>query len=145
MSHLAEEFFAELTYSTIQRDAAWMEYEEEMEDFSFLQYIDESLIGEATVFLCGYIPQLDMELAIIGVSQEGKGYFYCKVREEDQKLRTSEFVLSDRKKDFAVNMLMYTATTQIMQRENEKAYHKLAAEYAQSKSRCGGCTKCNPA
>lgn len=144
MIHLTEEFFTELTYMTIQKDAAWMEFEEEMEDFSLLSYIDDALIKEATVFLCGYIPQLDMELAIIGASGEGKGYFFCKVREEGNELRTDEFVLSDRKEDFAANMLMYTATTQIMQRENEKAYHNLAQEYAQSKSGCGGCTKCKP-
>lgn len=143
MRHLPNELFTELTYATIQRDAMWMEFEEEMEDFSLLASIDEELAKEAQVFLCGYFPALNMEMAILAFDG-GKGLFYSVVRDGQSIPQLEEFLLSDRKDDFPVDMLMYAATTQIMLRENEKAYRSVVAELTQAKSPCSGCSGCGP-
>lgn len=140
MRHLPNELFAEFTYATIQKDAVWMEFEEEMEDFSLLEMMDPTFVENATLFLCGYFSELDMEMAIVANDDEHKGFFYYKPRVEGAAMQTEEFALSDRNEDFPINMLVYAATTQIMMRENEKAYRQVATELAQSKSSCAGCS-----
>ena len=65
MNELPMEFIKDLTLMTIQKEARWMEYDNEMEDFRLQKYLDEEIIPELYLFLCGYIPKLDMELSIL--------------------------------------------------------------------------------
>lgn len=142
MNTLPKELYAELTYMTIQKEARWMEYEEDMEDFLLAQQIRSGQAKQATVCLCGYIPQLAMELSILAFTDLGKGIFYSVRREGEQTVLSQEFDLSDYQQDFEVNMLMYAATTQIIMRNSDEAYHNLAKELAEAKSSCSGCSGC---
>lgn len=142
MRRLPNEFFTELTYATIQKDAMWMEYEEQMEDFSLNQYIDYDVVSNSDVFLCGYFPALNMEMAIIGLQDGDQGLFYHVIRDGSSVPQVEAFSLADRKEDFPVDMLMYAATTQIRLRQNEQSYRDVVAELAQSRSGCGSCSGC---
>ena len=138
---LPKEAIAEMTLLTIQNMARWMEYEEGMEDFSLLEQIDPQMAENATVFLCGYIPELEMELAIVADAEKNRGEFYSVYRKEDAEPVCCVFDLQDYQTQFEPNMLMYAATTQIMMRNQEEAYHKVTKELAESKS-CKGCSGC---
>ncbi len=137
MRHLPNELFAEFTYSTIQKDIVWMEYSDEMEDFSLLQEMDPTFVENATLFLCGYFAGLDMEMGIVANDDEQRGFFYYKPRTEGATIQSEAFALSDLNEDFPINMLIYAATTQIMMRTQEQSFREL-----QSKSGCAGCSGC---
>lgn len=140
---MPKEAYAEITFLTIQNEARWMEFEEDMEGFSLLKEIPEDTIQQASVFLCGYLPVLEMEMAILGIPEMGKGIFFSKkIGETAEHTVGQEFSIQDYQKDFELNMLMYAATTQIMMRNNEEAYHNLAAQLTEAKGGCSGCHGC---
>ena len=144
MRTLPNELFTELTYATIQKDAMWMEYDPEMQDFSLIEYIEEDIVKNANVFLCGYFPVLKMEMAMISIGKE-QGLFYSIIRDGKSKAQSEEFKISDRKDDFCICMLMYAASNQIVLREQEQSYRNVVAELTQAKSAgCAGCSGCVP-
>ena len=142
MTQLPMEFFKELTLMTIQKECRWMEYQENMDDFQLQRYFDDSILGELSLFLCGYIPEMDMELAIQVFEEDRKGIFYSAIRDQ-KKMRQEEFSMADFQADFEMNMLVYAANTQILQREMEESYHNMAKQLAESKSPCAGCSGCH--
>ena len=142
MNQLPMEFFKELTLMTIQKEARWMEFEEDMEDFQLMGYLDESIIGELSLFLCGYVPGMDMELSIQVFEEDRHGIFSSLLREKGQ-MRQQEFSMADFQKDFELNMLVYTANTQILQREMESSYREVVQQLSESKSGCAGCSGCH--
>ena len=139
---LPMEFFRELTLMTIQKEARWMEYEEGMEDFELQQYLDDSIIEELSLFLCGYIPKLDMELAIQVFEEDRKGIFSSIMRGKGG-MKQQEFSMADFQEDFEMNMLVYAANTQILNREMEGSYHKVMEQLMEAKSGCAGCSGCH--
>lgn len=144
MHTLPIEFFKELILMTIQKEARWMEWDGEMEDFQLTQYLDESIIEELSLFLCGYIPQLDMELAIQVFEEDRRGIFTSVIRETEDA-RRQEFSMADFQEDFVMNMLVYAANSQILQREMEDSYYKVTQQLMEAKSSgCAGCKGCQP-
>lgn len=142
MKELPMEFFKELTLMTIQKEARWMEYEEDMDDFQLQRYLDDSIIGELSLYLCGYVPEMDMELAIQVFESDRKGIFSSAIRDQGQ-MRQQEFSMADFNANFEMNMLVYAANTQILQREMEESYRNVAKQLAESKSGCAGCSGCH--
>ena len=141
MTKLPMDFIKELTLMTIQREARWMEYDEEMEDFQLQKYLDETVLPELSLFLCGYIPDLDMELSIQIFEEDRRGIFSSAIRNQGE-LRQLEFSMARFGEDFELNMLVYAANTQIMQREMEASYRQMTKQLAESRSRCAGCDGC---
>ncbi|MDO4977817.1 MAG: hypothetical protein Q4E53_11210 [Eubacteriales bacterium] len=144
MNTLPEAFFKELILMTIQKEARWMEWNEEMEDFQLKQYLDDDIIEELSLYLCGYIPQLDMELAIQIFDESRKGIFSSIIRGSGDA-RRQEFSMADFQEDFVMNMLVYAANSQILQREMEDSYYKVTEQLMEAKSSgCAGCSGCQP-
>ena len=141
MNELPMEFIKDLTLMTIQKEARWMEYDNEMEDFQLQKYLDEGIIPELYLFLCGYIPELDMELSIQIFEEDRKGIFSSAIRNQGE-LHQMEFSMTRFQEDFEFNMLVYAANMQIMQREMEMSYHQMSQQLAESKSACAGCKGC---
>ncbi len=141
MNELPMEFIKDLTLMTIQKEARWMEYVNEMEDFQLQRYLDEEIIPDLYLFLCGYIPDLDMELSIQIFEKDRKGIFSSAVRNKGE-LHQMEFSMGRFQEDFEFNMLVYAANTQIMLREMEASYHQMSKQLAESKSGCAGCKGC---
>lgn len=141
MNELPLEFIKELTLMTIRQEARWMEFDKEMEDFQLQKYLDEEIIPQLSIFLCGYIPLLDMELSIQIYEEDRRGIFSSAIRDRG-KLRQMEFSTEEFQKDFELNMLVYTANMQILQRETDRSYRQLARQLEESRSPCAGCTGC---
>ena len=141
MNELPMEFIKDLTLMTIQKEARWMEYDNEMEDFQLQRYLDEEIIPDLYLFLCGYIPDLDMELSIQIFEKDRKGIFSSAIRDQGE-LHQMEFSMGRFQEDFEFNMLVYAANTQIMLREMELSYHQMSQQLAESKSGCAGCKGC---
>ena len=141
MNELPMEFIKDLTLMTIQKEARWMEYDNEMEDFQLQRYLDEEIIPDLYLFLCGYIPDLDMELSIQIFEKDRKGIFSSAIRDQGG-LHQMEFSMGRFQEDFEFNMLVYAANTQIMLREMELSYHQMSQQLAESKSGCAGCKGC---
>ena len=141
MNELPMEFIKDLTLMTIQKEARWMEYDNEMEDFQLQRYLDEEIIPELYLFLCGYIPELDMELSIQIFDGDRKGIFSSAIRDQGE-LHQMEFSMARFQEDLEFNMLVYAANMQIMQREMELSYHQMSQQLAQTKSGCAGCKGC---
>lgn len=142
MNQLPEEFFKELTLLTIQKEARWMEFEEGMEDFQLQSLLDDSIIGELSLFLCGYIPGMDMELTIQVFEESRKGIFSSIIRGQDH-MRQQEFSMADFHENYVMNMLVYAANCQILQREMEDSYRRVTQELVETRnSGCAGCKGC---
>ena len=141
MNELPMEFIKDLTLMTIQKEARWMEYDNEMEDFQLQRYLDEEIIPDLYLFLCGYIPDLDMELSIQIFEKDRKGIFSSAIRDQGE-LHQMEFSMGRFQEDFEFNMLVYAANMQIMQREMDLSYHQMSQQLAQANSGCAGCKGC---
>ncbi len=138
---LPMEFIKELTLMTIQKEVRWMEYDNEMEDFRLQEYLDESLVGDLSLFLCGYLPDMDMELAVQVFEKSRKGVLFTMIR-GGGSCRQQEFSMEEFSADFELNMLVYTANTQILQREMEENFRLMARRMAEAEKGCAGCSGC---
>lgn len=141
-NELPAEFIKELTLMTIQKEVRWMEYDNQMEDFRLQSCLDESILGELSLFLCGYCPDMDMELAIQVFEEDRRGIFSSIIR-EGKDLKQMEFSMADFQKDFELNMLVYAANTQVLQREMEQSYREMSRRLAAAGSGCAGCPGCS--
>lgn len=143
MQQLPIEFFKELTLMTIQKEARWMEYVEGMEDFQLQQYLDDSSIDELSLYLCGYVPGMDMELTIQVFEESRKAVFSSIIRGMTE-VKQQEFKMADFENDFEMNMLVYAANSQILEREMQDSYYKVLDQLAEAKSSgCAGCSGCH--
>jgi len=141
-NELPAEFIKELTLMTIQKEVRWMEYDNQMEDFRLQSCLDESILGELSLFLCGYCPDMDMELAIQVFEEDRRGIFSSIIR-DGKGLKQMEFSMAEFQKDFELNMLVYAANTQILQREMEQSYREMSRRLAAAGSGCAGCPGCS--
>ena len=139
-NELPAEFIKELTLMTIQKEVRWMEYDNQMEDFRLQAWLDESSLAQLSLFLCGYCPEMDMELAIQVFEEDRRGVFSTMIRDR-KDLKQSEFSMADFQKDFELNMLVYAANTQVLQREMEQSYREMSRRAAGSG--CAGCPGCS--